>query len=141
MMLATKVLLKPVLTEKTHPLLKTNVYVFVVNPLANKTDVKTAFQTVFNVKVTKVNLTTRKRKPKTLGRYKGFKKQQKKAYITLARDQKLRFLSEAEADLTPQQKPEEKQKRWGFFPRFRSTRVADEKDKNNPSTKGVTDAS
>lgn len=115
-MLATKVLIKPLLTEKTHQLLKRDVYVFLVHPSAAKNDVKSAFQVIFNVQVTSVNLTIRKRKPKTMGRFHGFKKQQKKAYITLAPNQNFTFLKEAEQQLTTEVKP--KKKGWSFFNRF-----------------------
>ncbi len=122
-MLATKVLLKPLLTEKTHQLLKRDVYVFLVHPTAAKNDVKLAFQTIFNVQVASVNLTIRKRKPKSMGRFHGFKKRQKKAYITLAPNQNLTFLKEAEQELTTKANQVPQKKGWAFFKRFQTAKT------------------
>src|SRR3569832_435060 len=49
------VLIKPVVSEKSYALLDENKYTFIVDPSANKTQIKQAVETVFQVKVTGVN--------------------------------------------------------------------------------------
>ena len=117
MMLATKVLIKPIITEKSYKLLKQEVYLFVVHPDANKIMIKNAFELVFGVKVASVNLNIRKRKPKALGRFRGYKKAIKKAYIKIKPGQDFRFLKETEAEApgAPDQKPT---KSWTLFKQF-----------------------
>ena len=46
------VLLRPVVSEKSYGLLDENKYTFLVDPDANKTEIKIAVEKVFNVKVT-----------------------------------------------------------------------------------------
>lgn len=121
-MLATQILIKPLLTEKSHQLLKQEVYLFIVHPNATKTDVKKAFEIVFGVKVDSVNLLVRKRKPKSLGRYHGFKKAIKKAYIKIAPNQNFNFLKENDDNLSQNDSSksnEKTNKGWSFFERFR----------------------
>lgn len=122
-MLATHILIKPLLTEKSYSLLKKEVYLFVVHPKATKTEVKKAFETVFGVKVDSVNLLIRKRKPKSLGRYHGFKKALKKAYIKIAPNQNFKFLQEeynSQKDETSSV-IKKQHKGWSFFEKFRSS--------------------
>ena len=45
-------LIKPVVSEKSYALLDENKYTFVVDPRANKTQIKQAVEAVFQVKVT-----------------------------------------------------------------------------------------
>jgi large subunit ribosomal protein L23 len=49
------VLKKPLITEKSTSLLQENKYTFEVDPRANKTEIKQAVQSIFKVKVEKVN--------------------------------------------------------------------------------------
>jgi large subunit ribosomal protein L23 len=53
------ILLKPVVSEKSYGLLDENKYTFLVDPGANKTEIKIAVEKVFNVKVLRVNTANR----------------------------------------------------------------------------------
>ena len=46
-----EILLKPVVSEKSYSLLDENKYTFLVDPRANKTEIKIAVEQVFGVKV------------------------------------------------------------------------------------------
>jgi large subunit ribosomal protein L23 len=58
------VILKPVVSEKSYGLLDEGVYVFVVHPDSNKTEIRHAIESIFNVRVAKVNTLNRKGKRK-----------------------------------------------------------------------------
>ena len=84
------VLLRPILTEKTTFGIEVlNAYVFEVHPSANKVQVRKAVETLFDVKVTKVNIRNRKGKRKRVGRSVGYGKDTKHAIVTLAAGDKL----------------------------------------------------
>ena len=53
------VLIAPVVSEKSYGLLDQNKYTFLVDPQANKTEIKIAVEKIFNVKVTSVNTVNR----------------------------------------------------------------------------------
>lgn len=80
------VIIEPVVSEKSYALLEQNVYTFVVSPDANKPEIKSAVESIFDVKVLKVNTVNRKGKRKRNrknGSY-GKRADQKRALITLA---------------------------------------------------------
>ncbi|MEZ5280937.1 MAG: 50S ribosomal protein L23 [Acidimicrobiales bacterium] len=56
------VVLQPVVSEKSYALLEDNVYTFVVHNSASKPEIKDAIETIFDVKVMKVNTLNRKGK-------------------------------------------------------------------------------
>jgi large subunit ribosomal protein L23 len=57
------VIKKPVVTEKgTYAMNEFNRYAFEVNPKASKNDIKSAIETLYKVKVDKVNTVTRRGK-------------------------------------------------------------------------------
>jgi len=58
------VILEPVVSEKSYGLLDEGVYVFLVNPDSNKTEIRQAVESIFNVRVAKVNTMNRKGKRK-----------------------------------------------------------------------------
>jgi large subunit ribosomal protein L23 len=62
---------------------KENKYVFKVNPLANKHEIKHAIETAFGVKVTDIKTVNVKGKTKRLGRFEGKRSSWKKAIIKL----------------------------------------------------------
>jgi large subunit ribosomal protein L23 len=62
---------------------KENRYVFKVNPLANKLEIKRAIETAFDVKVVDVQTINVKGKTKRLGRFEGKRSSWKKAVIRL----------------------------------------------------------
>ncbi|MDP8938477.1 MAG: 50S ribosomal protein L23 [Actinomycetota bacterium] len=83
---ARDVILRPVVSEKSYGLLEDNVYTFVVHPRATKIDVRDAVETIFNVRVVKVNTLNRKGKRKRNRRSPTFGKRPdtKRAIVTLA---------------------------------------------------------
>jgi len=58
----TSILIRPVISEKTYQLMDDNVYVFIVDKLANKIDIRRAVEQVFGVRVENVNTLNRKGK-------------------------------------------------------------------------------
>lgn len=79
---------RPVITERTSDLMAEKKYVFEVDMRANKTEVKTAVEQIFKVKVTSVNTIRMPGKPKRYGRHSGYTTQWKKAIVTLSEDSK-----------------------------------------------------
>lgn len=78
------IILKPIVSEKATILLEENKYVFDVVLKATKTDIKAAIESLFGVKVVKVNTSRPPRKKKRVGRFLGFKPQYKRTVVTLA---------------------------------------------------------
>ena len=78
------ILLKPVVSEKSYALLDENKYTFVVDPRANKTQIKQAVEAVFSVKVTGVNTINRQGKRKRTKTGFGKRANTKRAIVTLA---------------------------------------------------------
>lgn len=74
----------PIITDKATRLLENNQYTFVVDRLSNKITIKSSIESLFNVKVTKINTSHLPRKQKRIGKYIGWKAQYKKAIVTLA---------------------------------------------------------
>ena len=82
------IILRPVLTEKAYDGFADKRYVFEVAIGANKTEIKQAIETVFDVKVENVNTLRTLGKIKRQGRYSGRTPEIKKAYVTLKEDSK-----------------------------------------------------
>jgi large subunit ribosomal protein L23 len=85
------VILKPVVSEKSYGLLDDNVYTFVVDPRANKVEIRQAVETIFNVRVTNVNTLNRKGKRKRNRKTFTFgtRADTKRAIVTLAPGSKI----------------------------------------------------
>ncbi len=81
---ARDVIIRPVVSEKSYAGLETNVYTFLVDPRANKTEIKEAVQSIWNVRVTSVNTINRKGKTKRRRFTVGKRPDQKRAIVTLA---------------------------------------------------------
>jgi large subunit ribosomal protein L23 len=81
---ARDVIIRPVVSEKSYAGLEANVYTFLVNPRANKTEIKEAVQGIWNVRVTSVNTINRKGKLKRRRFTVGKRADQKRAIVTLA---------------------------------------------------------
>lgn len=79
------ILKNPVVTEKALDAGKRNAYVFDVHPLANKSQIQEAVETLFNVEVDTIKTLIRKGKVRRVGRKMKTKKLPdiKKAIITL----------------------------------------------------------
>lgn len=78
-----KIILEPVLTEKSVGLKEMNKYVFKVVDNANKKSVKYAVEKLFKVKVGDVKIINTKDKKVRVGRYEGYRSGWKKAIVTL----------------------------------------------------------
>lgn len=77
------VILQPVVSEKSYGLLDEGRYTFEVAPEANKTEIKQAVETIFDVKVEKVNTLNRKGKRKRFRFQEGKRADVKRAIVTL----------------------------------------------------------
>jgi len=89
----TQILIKPLISEKAT-LMKDafNQIVFLVHPDANKYQIKNAVESLFKVKVEKVNIV--RQRPvlkKRFGRVVGKKSGYKKAYVSLSAGDKIEF--------------------------------------------------
>ena len=73
----------PIITEKSSALAANNVITFSVATNANKTQIKQAIESIFNVKVESVNTINVKPKKKRVGRYMGKTSKVKKAIVKL----------------------------------------------------------
>lgn len=79
------IIFEPVVSEKSYDLVaKYNTYTFVVDPRTNKTEIRQAIESIFDVKVTSVNTINRKGKRKRTGYIIGRRKATKRALVTLA---------------------------------------------------------
>jgi large subunit ribosomal protein L23 len=78
------VLLAPVVSEKSYGLLDEGKYTFVVDPDANKTEIKIAIEQVFGVKVATVNTLNRAGKTRRTKFGIGKRKNTKRAIVTLS---------------------------------------------------------
>lgn len=77
------VLLSPVVSEKSYSLLDQGKYTFVVDPRANKSEVKKAVESIFGVKVDSVHTLNRKGKTRRTKFGTGKRKDTKRAIVTL----------------------------------------------------------
>ena len=77
------VILAPVVSEKPYGLLDEGKYTFLVDPRANKTEIKIAVEKVFGVKVDSVNTLNRQGKSRRTRFGTGKRKDTKRAIVTL----------------------------------------------------------
>ena len=78
------IIIAPVVTEKSAVTANDGkTYVFKVEKAANKTQIKQAIESAFNVKVSEVRTLNTKSKAKRVGRYTGTTKTYKKAIVVL----------------------------------------------------------
>ena len=84
----------PIITDKATRLLESNQYSFATDPTANKTEIKTAIEYLFQVKVTSVNTYNTPRKTRRIGRFVGNKVRYKRAIVTLASGNAINLFSE-----------------------------------------------
>jgi large subunit ribosomal protein L23 len=82
---ALSVLIRPVVSEKTYGLMERNVYVFEVDPRANKIEIRKAVEEAFGVRVDQVNTLNRKGKATRNRRtgIRGRRADTKRAMVTL----------------------------------------------------------
>ncbi len=80
----------PLVTEKSETRKETDrTLCFEVNPKATKTDIKNAVQAIFKVKVEAVRTANFPGKLRRRGRYAGYRRDWKKAYVKLKEGQKM----------------------------------------------------
>jgi len=79
---------RPVLTEKAYDGFADKRYVFEVAIDANRTEIRQALETIFGVKVEKVNTLRTLGKIKRQGKFSGRTPEIKKAYVTLKKNSK-----------------------------------------------------
>jgi large subunit ribosomal protein L23 len=84
----------PIITDKATRLLENNQYSFIVDQYSNKTSIKFAIEYLFNVKVKKVNTSNLPKKKKRVGKYLGWKPQNKKAIVTLLENDTINLFAE-----------------------------------------------
>ena len=77
------ILLAPVVSEKSYSLLDEGKYTFLVDPRANKTEIKIAVEKIFDVKVASVNTINRKGKTRRTRFGIGKRKDTKRAIVSL----------------------------------------------------------
>ena len=86
---AYDIIRKPIITEQSMADVADKKYVFEVAMAANKTEIKAAVETIFGVKVAKVNTTIVNGKVKRTGSFPAGKRADiKKAVVTLTADSK-----------------------------------------------------
>lgn len=73
----------PVITEKSQLAKEEGKYTFKVDPKANKIEIKSAIEKIFNVKVKSIRTLNEKPKKRRVGRYTGLTNRSKKAIVTL----------------------------------------------------------
>ncbi len=87
-MTAHDIIIRPVLTEKSNDGVGAKRYVFMVDPRADKVQIKAAVEQAFDVQVESVNVVNVRGKLKRQGRTQGYTSKGKKAYVTLAASSK-----------------------------------------------------
>ena len=80
---AYDIIKRPITTEKSTNLQQFNQYSFIVSKNSNSFEIKNAIEAIFKVKVTKVNTSILRGKGKTFKGQYGFRKDTKKAIVTL----------------------------------------------------------
>ena len=81
---AHDIIFAPVVSEKSYDLIEhNNSYTFEVDPRANKEEIRDAVESVFDVKVLRVNTMNRKGKTKRYGYKLGKRNDIKRAVVTL----------------------------------------------------------
>jgi len=86
---AYRVLVRPLVTEKSTMMASHGKYVFAVDPKTNKIEVKKAIEALYGVKVDGVNILNQRGKIVFFGGRMGKRKNIKKAIVTLAKGQKI----------------------------------------------------
>jgi large subunit ribosomal protein L23 len=86
---------RPLITEKGMSIAPMGKYAFEVDRAANKIEIAQAVETVFSVKVLKVNTLNVKSKTKKMGKFEGKTGGFKKAYVTLKEGQRIQIFEGA----------------------------------------------
>jgi len=92
---AYQILLRPLLSEKGTHLAGKGEYVFVVNPKANKTEIRKSIEKVYDVKVDAVRIVNLPGKRRRYGRTLGRTSASKKAIVKVAKGEKISGIVES----------------------------------------------
>lgn len=85
---AQDIILRPIITENSMDGLADRKYTFEVAKDANKIEIAQAVETLFDVKVSKVNTVNVRGKLRRYGQYQGYTASSKKAIVTITEDSK-----------------------------------------------------
>ena len=85
------IIIAPIVTERTALMANENKYAFKVSPKANKTQIKQAIESIFNVKVLSINTTNSHPKERRVGKHTGMTNKYKKAIVKLAEGNSINF--------------------------------------------------
>ena len=77
------VIIKPIVSEKSYSLIDEGKYTFEVDPRSNKTEIKIAIESIFDVKVDSINTLNRAGKTRRTRFGLGKRKDTKRAIVTL----------------------------------------------------------
>ena len=87
-MRAQDIVIRPIITEKSMSGIADKKYTFEVAKSATKIDIARAVEELFKVKVAKVNTVHVRGQLRRQGRYEGYTRTWKKAFVTLTRNSK-----------------------------------------------------
>ncbi len=87
-MRAQDIIVRPIITEKSMLGIADNKYTFEVAKSATKIDIARAVEELFKVKVASVNTVHVRGRMRRQGRFEGYTRSWKKAYVTLTKDSK-----------------------------------------------------
>ena len=85
------IIFAPVITEKSEKMKEQGKYAFKVDVKATKPQIKKAIESIFNVKVEKINTLNSHPKKKRVGKYTGMTNKYKKAIVKLAKGNTISF--------------------------------------------------
>ena len=89
------VIRRPLITEKATNALDLNQYTFEVDHRAAKPQIKSAIESLFNVKVIGINTMNPPRRTRRVGKFSGKRSQIKKAIVRLAEGDKIQLFPES----------------------------------------------
>nr|WDA99003.1 ribosomal protein L23 [Sciadococcus taiwanensis] len=73
----------PIITDKTTRLFENNQYTFAINNKANKENIKSSIEHIFEVKVKAINTSNIPKKKRRVAKFVGYRSSFKKAIVTL----------------------------------------------------------
>ena len=85
------IIFAPVITEKSEKMKEQGKYAFKVDAKATKPQIKKAIESIFNVKVEKINTLNSHPKKQRVGKYTGMTNKYKKAIVKLAKGNTISF--------------------------------------------------
>ena len=88
------VILAPVVSEKSYSLIDNNAYTFLVHPDANKTEIRQAVESIWEVRVVSVNTLNRRGKSKRFRYTTGRRADTKRAVVKLAEGDKIEIFEQ-----------------------------------------------